>query len=546
MAVAATNPLYNIDYSKYNTWPKVVSKIDGKTYYQVPGQEGAYFDPLSGRNGRVSRLPEQQIEDKKKVDSALNPQPGAGEQIAGAFAPIAGAAGGILLANKIGDWTDPATKATETITQQGANQATQTAGRELANQAAQQTGQQLGQQAGTQIGQQAAQQGSNLGLLGTGQPAVQTTQTVQEVGTAANGGKLLSNGQIANPDGSVTDPNTGAPQGSWVQGAAGAIQVISGIQQWKEGDKIGGGLGISSGTSNIIASSPSIFGEQAAGQAAGVNQVLGPIAGAYGAYQTAKMTGSMPAGGRRNTNAALGGAASGAAVGSAFGPIGTGVGALVGATVGALGSVFGSSKDKYQMMRDEARKVWQKNGLIDENFQGTLADGTKFDFGKDGKKYGKLNTEDPNWQKIAALSNVIAAGEGASGKAGEAIATLYTNAALSNSGGDYNKALANIKHFANQRGFNVDNVQGQLDKLHQEKQITDDQYKVWSADKNVIFGPAGNNPNTGKTAVAKPQERVSGKNLGILNTQSAKPEPQITKKEEEKSLGILGKRIKRK
>jgi hypothetical protein len=145
------------------------------------------------------------------------------------------------------------------------------------------------------------------------------------------------------------------------------------------------------------------------------------------------------------------------------------------------------------MMRDKAREIWQKNGILDENYQGTLADGTKYDFGKDGKKAGKLNTTDPNWGKIAALANVVAAGEGASGKAGEAIATLYTNAALSKAGGSYEKALANIKHFSNQRQQSPDQIKQNIQSLYDNKKITEDQYKTWTNDVTKIYAPQKQN-----------------------------------------------------
>jgi hypothetical protein len=44
----------------------------------------------------------------------------------------------------------------------------------------------------------------------------------------------------------------------------------------------------------------------------------------------------------------------------------------------------GSSKDKGQMRRDAVRGALQERGLLDDNWQGTLADGTTTDFGKDG------------------------------------------------------------------------------------------------------------------------------------------------------------------
>jgi hypothetical protein len=119
---------------------------------------------------------------------------------------------------------------------------------------------------------------------------------------------------------------------------------------------------------------------------------------------------------------------------------------------------------------------------------GTLADGSKFDFGKDGKGLGKLNYEDPVTGKLIALSNVISAGEGMAGKSQQAMAELYTNAALSNTGGDLAKGIENIRHFAQQRGFTLENVQSQLDKMLDEKQIKPEEHAVFSNDARELFG----------------------------------------------------------
>ena len=53
------------------------------------------------------------------------------------------------------------------------------------------------------------------------------------------------------------------------------------------------------------------------------------------------------------------------------------------------------------MQRDAIRGALQKRGILDENFQGTLADGSITDFGQDGSKLNtkamnKLQSENPN------------------------------------------------------------------------------------------------------------------------------------------------------
>jgi hypothetical protein len=392
------------------------------------------------------------------------------------LAQVGGMVGGLVGArygmNKFDQWMNPGKEAATNTAVTGAGSATNAAGTVPSGEILSAT--------------RVPGQGLTNALSAQGAP--QATATATEVQSLQNGNTLLSNGMEKTPSGDLIDPNSGQKIGQAVQGALGAWQIITAAQQWKEGDKLGAGLNAAGGTANIGAA---IYGSgSSAASAAGY---INPALGAYQGYKTAQMIGDAPSGGKRNTQGAIGGAASGAAIGSVGGPIGTGIGAVVGGTLGFLGSYFGSSKDKYQMMRDKAREIWQKNGILDKDYKGTLADGSTFDFGKDGKKAGKLNTTDPNWGKIAALANVVAAGEGVSGKAGEAIATLYTNAALSNAGGSYEKALANIRHFSNQRQQSPDQIKQTIQSLYDNKKITEDQYKTWTNDVTKIYAPQKQN-----------------------------------------------------
>ena len=281
------------------------------------------------------------------------------------------------------------------------------------------------------------------------------------------------------------------------QGAVSLLQAYQAYKSYKSGDKVGAGISaagaITGGAAAANAAGASFAGSQTLAAAA---PYAGIAAGAYGGYQTAKYTGDAAAGAQRNRNAALQGAASGAAlgggIGSFFTPVGTAIGAGIGAAVGGLagfaGSVFGSSKDKYQQIRDRARAGLKEAGIINDQYQGTLADGSTFDFGKDGKKFGKLNTKDPNWGAAAGLANVIAAGEGLYGRPLEAVATLYANASMSNANGDINKVYDNIRHFAAQRNMSLDNVTQQLDKLKTDKLINDEQYNAYLNGARTIFG----------------------------------------------------------
>ena len=50
-----------------------------------------------------------------------------------------------------------------------------------------------------------------------------------------------------------------------------------------------------------------------------------------------------------------------------------------------INAITGSGKDKDQIQRDQARKILMDKGLMDEAYNITLADGSTYDIGKDGK-----------------------------------------------------------------------------------------------------------------------------------------------------------------
>lgn len=299
----------------------------------------------------------------------------------------------------------------------------------------------------------------------------------------ADGGTIAVPSESITPDGGVGGVNVG----NLVQGAAGGAQLYQGYKDFKEGDYLGAGINTVGGATLV----GSALGNETAAAAL---PYVGPVVGAWGLKNMADFVGSAPSGGRRNSGAAIQGAASGAAIGSAIPGVGTVAGAFIGGLTGLASSLFGSSKSGDQMIRDQGRKVLQEGGLLDENWQGSLADGSKFDFGKDGKGLGKIKYDDPVTSRVIGLANVLASGEGAFGRSTQAMAHLYTGAALSNSGGDYEKARQNMLHFAKQRGFTPQNVSQQLGKMKEEGQIDDAQYQAYLGGLNELFRGAGNAP----------------------------------------------------
>lgn len=192
------------------------------------------------------------------------------------------------------------------------------------------------------------------------------------------------------------------------------------------------------------------------------NAIL-PAAGALGAFNLAMSQGDAGSGGRRNLRGLGQGAASGAALGSYFGPVGAAIGAGVGGLGGLAGSVFGSSKGDRQMSRDEWRKklLDSNSGLFDSNYQGTLADNTAFDFGKDkfgfGTKEGDIDLSKPAVGRAAAWGNALAGITGyGGGKGKEAVATQFTAASTANlkDPNNINTVRDNYKHFLSKLGIN--------------------------------------------------------------------------------------------
>lgn len=322
-------------------------------------------------------------------------------------------------------------------------------------------------------------QGAQSGLDGTvtigqGQAIPQGWEVVESGGAD---GTVAIAPTSANAEGGFLDSS-----GNAVQGGLGVLQLYNAYQSYKQGDKLGAGIGGIAGAANVGAA----LNSESAGA---IVPYANPVLGAYTAYKTAEMVGNSPAGGQRNSNAAIGGAAAGAAIGSAIPVVGTLAGGAIGALAGLGLSYFGSSKDKYQMIRDQGRKYLQEHGVLDADYMGTQADGTKTDFGKDGKGQIKLDYEDPVTGRVIGLGNVISAGEGNFGRSSDAMSMLYTGKALENAGGDYEKARQNMLHYAQVRGFTPENIREQLTKMKEAGQISEGQYSAYDNGVTELFGP---------------------------------------------------------
>lgn len=303
---------------------------------------------------------------------------------------------------------------------------------------------------------------------------------------------------------------------NWDAVGSGALAALSAYQAYKSyqsGDKIGAGI---SGASSVA------LGAQAANQAgmsfagsqsmAAAAPYLGAAAGLYQGYQTAEMIGDTAAGSQRNRNAALGGAASGAMIGgTVFGPVGAAVGAAVGALAGAVGSWTGSKKGKAQFMRDSIRGVLQEGGILDDKFQGTLADGSKYNFGTDGstlkwKNIDKLAEKQPAaWNAAVPLTDALATAYGFVGQKASDISAWYAKGAISNAGNDAKTAIANAQHFAKQQGITFDQIKAKLDEAIKDNRINQNQYDYYLGGARQLTAGIKGGATPRQTAPMPPQ-----------------------------------------
>lgn len=359
------------------------------------------------------------------------------------------------------------------------------------------------------------------GTIGLTRPVPPPTTTVDGSGAvvdigggAATPPVISSDGPISTiqtptgpqqvPTESLNDPGfwSNVNWGDVMQGGLSLYQMYGAYQAYKSGDTTGAAIQGLAGAGNLAATTGAVATGQAAGtMGAKVIPGLNIIAGAYTGYQTAEAMSDMAAGAKRTRTGVIGGASSGAAIGAGidvlsggttFG-LGTAIGTVVGAIAGAVGSLTGSSKGKGQMQRDAIRGALQERGILDDKFQGTLADGSVTDFGQDGSKLNtkamnKLRSENPNaFEQTQQLGDAMAASYGFMGDKARSLARLYVRGALSNAQDDPNAAIANMQHFAKQQGITPEIMQNSLNEALQDNRISQGEYdRLLSAGQQLI------------------------------------------------------------
>jgi hypothetical protein len=144
-------------------------------------------------------------------------------------------------------------------------------------------------------------------------------------------------------------------------------------------------------------------------------------------------------------SAALSGAVNGAYIGTQILPgWGTAIGAVVGGIAGFASSYFGSGKSEDQKARDQVRAGLQQAGVIDEKYNLTLANGEKFDIGKDGgaklqnvdgteRRMYEVDMGNPLMGQAIGFANPLAQlVSGGDKKLASSFAGYFANAAISN------------------------------------------------------------------------------------------------------------------
>lgn len=208
--------------------------------------------------------------------------------------------------------------------------------------------------------------------------------------------------------------------------------------------------------------------------------------------------------------AVLGAMASGAAVGSYVPVVGTIVGAAVGALVGVAIGNTGTGKNTGQIMRDSWRGGMEESGLaekINGSHHVTLADGSKYDIGRDGgttlQNVGEnidgrdvRHTYDVDWSNQVAVDSIpdahlfaLATGLDPTGGAGHDLFNRATaqalNAATSNASSK-EEAAANIK--AMMRDIDPRHLAMRVETLKAQELLTDQEASVYLNRINKMYG----------------------------------------------------------
>jgi len=237
--------------------------------------------------------------------------------------------------------------------------------------------------------------------------------------------------------------------------------------------------------------------EGAAGLASTTGQIIGAAGAAYSLYNLISGFGEMSF-----KDGLINGAATGAYVGSFFGPPGTLIGGAIGGVVGAISSFFKKSgKSKEQKARDKVRDAFQNLGLLDSDHNVTLANGTTYNIGKDGKhKYTNLDGTqrgafeiDPSnpmsGQVIGWVNPIVEQLVGGDEKLKVAFVGYFTNAALSNAK-NLEEARQNVLAMFSNLQLTPEKIAGGLQQMNAAGQLRNDVFEAYLNGVITLYQPA--------------------------------------------------------
>ncbi len=191
----------------------------------------------------------------------------------------------------------------------------------------------------------------------------------------------------------------------------------------------------------------------------------------------------------------ISGAVNGATVGAYIGSVVPVIGNLIGGAVGGLiGGALGflhTGKHEDQIARDGVRDILQQNGIIDENWSLTLADGSKFNIGVDGRNsFTNLdgterlvyNTDGSNPltpDAIAMVNPLAFLISGGNKKLMNDFAGYFTNAILSNAD-SIEKAHENAQFLFASFNIPMEGAQQVLAQSFQQGALSEEEYAVFA------------------------------------------------------------------
>jgi hypothetical protein len=299
---------------------------------------------------------------------------------------------------------------------------------------------------------------------------------------------------------------------NWAQVAQGAVavaQLYNSYKSFKKGDKVGAGI---SATSGIVGGAAAL-GSQTAASAV---PVVGAAAEGYRVYKELENISNMPAGSKRDRQAHM----LGAQLAGYMGPVGH--------AIGAVARFSGSGKKMPQLQRDAIRGVLKEKGILDDKFQGTLADGSTYDFGKDGstlkwKNLDKVAEAQPKaWNAAVPAADALAVSYGFVGQKASDIAAWYAKGAVSNAGDDANVARANMQHFAKQQGITMDLFKSKLDEALKDNRINQNKYDYYMSGAQQLFGNANQSTNNQPIVKRAEKGQVARQSAGLYRDDKGK------------------------